>query len=126
MTIKYKIMLFMLPLSVALTQCHTTKKAADTAKVEDGPQLPKPSPLYIPTSANVSSNATLEELVEGRRLVEVKCSNCHKARSASRVSVERWPSVVANMQRRAESSDEKISDADKALIIKYLTSEVRQ
>ncbi len=128
MTIKCKSLLFLLPLSMVFSQCHTTKNTADTTAppAAQGPQLPpppKPSVLYVPTEANVSGTNTLAELTEGRRLVEVKCTNCHKLYPASRYPADRWASIVRNMQRRAETTDEKISDADSELILKYLSAE---
>jgi hypothetical protein len=128
MTIKCKSLLFLLPLSMVLAQCHTAKKTAETnpTPTVQGPELPpppKPSVLYVPTEANVSGTTTLEQLTQGRKLVEIKCTNCHRLYPASRYSADRWVSIVKNMQRRAETTDEKISDADSELILKYLSAE---
>ena len=124
---KYKLLLAAFPLAALLTQCHSTKSTTNTAAstatptVDAGPAA-KPSVLYVPTAANASGTVTVEELAEGRRLVEIKCTNCHKLYPATRYEADRWVSVVKNMQRRAETTDEKISDSDVAFIVKYYSA----
>ena len=80
-----------------------SKNAADT------------SSLYTPTNANVTANATLQELQQGRALYISNCNSCHALVSPDNYTPAHWKSVVSSMAPRTGMSTSEI-----LLVIKYL------
>lgn len=74
------------------------------------------SGLYVPTVADTTANATLEELQQGRALYIDHCAACHSLYSPDDFSVSQWPQVLSSMSPRAG-----LSSANTLLVKKYLT-----
>lgn len=72
--------------------------------------------LYQPTSADVTANATLEQLQQGRALYTSNCNACHYLYSPDDFSASTWPSIVAQMAPNTKMSSSQVS-----LVLKYLT-----
>ncbi len=73
------------------------------------------SALYKPTPENVTSDASLQELQEGRKLYLNKCGGCHTLILPEKHNAKQWKYWVDTMQVKA-----KINPAEKELILKYL------
>ena len=74
------------------------------------------SGLYVPTSADTTANATLQELQQGRVIYIDHCAACHNLYSPDDYSASQWPQVLSNMAPRAG-----LSSANTILVKKYLT-----
>ncbi|MBP6516219.1 MAG: hypothetical protein KA242_04150 [Chitinophagales bacterium] len=96
----FNISIALVALVLFLAQCSTTSK------------------FYTPSDVNVSSTATLDELNQGRALLMEKCGQCHGIPAPRKHDAEGWKPTMASMQVKAQ-----ISDAQRELIYKYLTSE---
>ena len=73
------------------------------------------SSFYVPTSANVTVNATLAELQEGRILYLNNCNRCHGLYSPDSYTPTQWKSVLSTMGPRTT-----MSSSDIVLVTKYL------
>jgi mono/diheme cytochrome c family protein len=71
---------------------------------------------YTPTAANVTSNASLAELQQGRDLYLGKCGACHQIYSPDNFTASDWQNILAAMAPRAG-----LSSANKNLVYKYVT-----
>jgi hypothetical protein len=74
------------------------------------------SGLYVPTQADVTSSATLQELQQGRVLYIDNCAACHNLYSPDDYSASQWSQVLSTMAPRAG-----LSNANTLLVKKYLT-----
>jgi mono/diheme cytochrome c family protein len=74
------------------------------------------SSLYTPTSADVTANATLEQLQQGRALYIENCNNCHGLYNPDSNSPSRWRSILSNMAPKSG-----MSSSETQLVTKYLT-----
>ena len=74
------------------------------------------SSIYIPTADNVSKNANLTQLEQGRQLYINKCSSCHMLVEPEKFNKAEWTGWVDRMAPKA-----KISAEEKALILAYVT-----
>jgi hypothetical protein len=74
------------------------------------------SGLYVPTGADTTANATLQELQQGRVLYIDHCASCHSLYSPDDYSANQWPRVLSGMASRAG-----LSAANTLLVEKYLT-----
>jgi mono/diheme cytochrome c family protein len=81
-----------------------TKKGGDT------------SSLYTPSGADVTANATLEELQQGRVLYIENCNSCHGLYNPDSNSPSQWRSILSNMAPKAG-----LSSSETQLVTKYLT-----
>lgn len=72
--------------------------------------------IYKPTLQNVTPKATLEELAKGRKLYINNCASCHTLYPPERFDTIHWQKAIEKMAPKA-----KISNEDKALILKYVT-----
>jgi len=72
--------------------------------------------LYVPTAADVTTNATLAELQSGHTLYLNKCGSCHGLYSPDSYSVSNWTNILSSMAPKAG-----LSSTDKALVYKYVT-----
>lgn len=72
--------------------------------------------LYIPTSADATSGATLDELSQGRTLYIANCNSCHNLYSPDSYSPTDWESIIANMGPRTGMTPPEI-----VLVSKYVT-----
>jgi hypothetical protein len=74
------------------------------------------SSLYLPTSADVTGNATLPELQEGRILYIDNCARCHSLYSPDNYTPTQWKGILNNMAPRTA-----MSASDILLVTKYLS-----
>ena len=72
--------------------------------------------LYVPTTADVTTTATLAELQSGHTLYLNRCGACHSLYSPDSYSASNWTSILSSMAPKAG-----LSSADKALVYKYVT-----
>jgi PBP1b-binding outer membrane lipoprotein LpoB len=71
---------------------------------------------YTPTAANVTPNATLAELQQGRDLYLGKCGACHQIYSPDSFNASNWQNILSMMAPRAG-----LSSANSTLVYKYVT-----
>ena len=74
------------------------------------------SSLYVPTSSDVTSTATLEELQQGRALYIDNCNACHGYYNPDNYSPSQWRNILGNMAPRTSMSSPEVN-----LVTKYLT-----
>jgi mono/diheme cytochrome c family protein len=74
------------------------------------------SGLYVPTKADTTANATLQELQQGRVIYVDHCAACHNLYSPDDYSASQWPQILSGMAPRAG-----LSGANTSLVEKYLT-----
>lgn len=72
--------------------------------------------LYVPTASDVTANATLEELQQGRTLYINNCGACHNLYSPDSYTPSRWQSILSSMVPRTN-----LSTADASLVSKYVS-----
>lgn len=71
--------------------------------------------LYVPSSADVTANATLLELQQGRTLYINNCNSCHGLYSPDDYSPSQWQSIINQMGPRTG-----LSASDIKLVTKYV------
>ena len=74
------------------------------------------SNLYLPTSSDVTANATLDQLTQGRQLYIDNCSRCHQLYSPDSFSANQWKTIIAAMAPRTP-----MSSAEVQMVTKYVT-----
>jgi len=74
------------------------------------------SSLYVPTNADVTSTATLQDLQQGRDLFIGHCCACHQLYTPETYNTAQWQSIVAIMAPRTN-----LTSAQTELVLKYLT-----
>jgi mono/diheme cytochrome c family protein len=74
------------------------------------------SGLYVPTQADTTATATLQELQQGRVLYIDNCAACHSLYSPDDYSASQWPQILSGMASRAG-----LSGSNTVLVKKYLT-----
>jgi hypothetical protein len=72
--------------------------------------------LYIPTTADATSKATLTELQQGRVLYVNHCGECHNLYSPDNFSSSQWPSILNSMAPRTSLTASQLD-----LVKKYVT-----
>ena len=72
--------------------------------------------LYTPTSADVTTSATLADLQAGRELFINNCGRCHNLYNPDSYSASNWKTIVPGMASRAG-----LSTAEASQVTKYLT-----
>lgn len=72
--------------------------------------------LYTPTTADVTSTATLTELLQGRTLYINNCNSCHGLYSPDNYTSTEWKSLINNMGPRTGMSSSEI-----LLVTKYVS-----
>ena len=95
-------MILSLSLFIIIAGC--TKKNTDTAS------------LYVPTSADITVNATLSDLQQGRDLFINNCGQCHGLYSPDNYSPAQWKVVLGSMAPRTSLSSSQI-----LLVTKYVS-----
>jgi mono/diheme cytochrome c family protein len=73
------------------------------------------SSLYVPTSADVTANATLLELQQGRSLFIANCNSCHGLYSPDNYTPTQWKSILGSMAPRTSMTTSQVD-----LVSKYL------
>ncbi len=76
---------------------------------------PDTSGLYTPTSADVTSSASLSDLQQGRALYVNNCGVCHGLYSPDSHNPSQWKSTLARM-----APNTNMSGAQVQLVSKYL------
>ena len=74
------------------------------------------SNLYVPSEADVTSNATLEELQQGYDLYVANCNSCHVLYSPDSYSPKEWSNILTSMAPRTRMNSNEVD-----LVKKYLT-----
>ncbi len=74
------------------------------------------SSLYTPTSADITANATLQELQQGRTLYINNCGACHGLYSPDNFTPTQWVSYINIMAPNTSMSASEI-----LLVTKYVT-----
>jgi mono/diheme cytochrome c family protein len=72
--------------------------------------------LYTPTSADVTANATLAELQQGRTLYLNNCGVCHGLYMPENYTPAQWKSILGNMAPRTSMSASQVQ-----LVTKYVS-----
>lgn len=73
------------------------------------------SACYTPTTADVTANATLAELQQGRSLYIANCGRCHGLYSPDGYSVNQWKNVLSIMTPKTSLSSTQV-----LLVTKYV------
>jgi hypothetical protein len=92
-------------LALALQASSCKKESSTTSEV-----------LYVPTSSDVTENATLTELQNGRDLYINNCGGCHELYLPESFTPSRWRSILPNMTPRTSLSSTQVQ-----LVTKYVT-----
>jgi mono/diheme cytochrome c family protein len=102
-SVKYRYLLvFSVTLSLVFYSCK--KSSADT------------SSLYTPTSADVTSKASLVDLQQGRTLYINNCGKCHGLYSPDNYTSTQWTGIINNM-----AGNTSLSASEILLVTKYVT-----
>jgi len=73
--------------------------------------------LFIPTAENaVTSDISLDTLLDGRNLYINKCSSCHNLFLPEKYSIANWDTILPLMQKKAKINDNEINKIKKYLI----------
>jgi mono/diheme cytochrome c family protein len=72
--------------------------------------------LYTPTSADVTANATLDELQQGRSLYINNCGRCHALVSPDNYNPTQWKTILSSMAPRTNMSTSQVQ-----LVTKYVS-----
>lgn len=73
------------------------------------------SNLYIPNAGDVTANATLSELQQGRELYINSCGRCHVLYSPDDFTPNYWKSIIPNMYPRTG-----MNSSQALLVTKYV------
>jgi hypothetical protein len=71
--------------------------------------------LYIPKTSDITANATLQELQQGRELYISYCNSCHGLYLPEKYTPTKWKSTMTSMGPKTG-----LSSSDLLLITKYL------
>jgi mono/diheme cytochrome c family protein len=74
------------------------------------------SMLYVPSYSEVTANATLQELEQGRELYINNCSVCHGLYSPDNYAPAQWETVLNNMAPRTS-----LTSSEVLLVTKYVS-----
>ena len=72
--------------------------------------------LYVPTTADVTSSASLADLQAGRSIFINNCGRCHNLYSPDSYSASDWKAIIPNMAGRAG-----LSATQATQVTKYVT-----
>ena len=98
----YFVMILSLVLFIIIAGC--TKKNTDTGS------------LYVPASTDVTINATLSELQQGRDLYINNCARCHSLYTPDNYSPAQWKVILSSMAPKTNLSSSQI-----LLVTKYVS-----
>jgi hypothetical protein len=73
------------------------------------------SSLYQPSNSDVTANATLTELQQGRTLYTQYCGSCHGLYSPDQFSTNQWKNVMSDMARKTGMNSNEV-----LLVTKYV------
>jgi hypothetical protein len=74
------------------------------------------SSLYVPSNSDVTANATLAELEQGRTLYINNCGSCHGLYSPDNYSPSQWNGILSSMTPKTS-----LTSAQVTLVKKYVT-----
>ena len=89
---------------VMMVAAGCSKKGGDTSK------------LYVPTSADVTATATLEELQQGRALYIDHCGSCHGYYIPESFNSTQWRNIMSSMAPKTS-----MTSGEAGLVTKYVT-----
>jgi hypothetical protein len=92
-----------LVMAFAATSCQKDNTATSSA-------------LYVPSTSDVTSSATLTDLQQGRTLYINHCADCHELYLPESFTPARWRSILPGMTPRTSLTSAEIS-----LVTKYVT-----
>jgi mono/diheme cytochrome c family protein len=72
--------------------------------------------LYVPTSADATTSATLTDLQQGRELYISNCGGCHSLYSPDNYTASQWRNIMPNM-----APNTNLTSAQVQLVTKYVT-----
>lgn len=72
--------------------------------------------LYVPSASDVTANATLEELQQGRVLYINNCGVCHSLYSPDSYSATKWKIIMTGMSPKTDMNSLQVS-----LVTKYVS-----
>jgi hypothetical protein len=72
--------------------------------------------LYVPTSADVTSTATLDELTQGRALYINNCASCHDLYSPDDFTATQWKNIMGSMSMKTG-----MMSSQNTLVSKYVS-----
>jgi hypothetical protein len=67
-----------------------------------------PGALYVPTEADVTANATLQELKDGRDLYIANCGDCHSFYLPENFNASQWSGIIASMAPRTSLNSTQV------------------
>lgn len=69
------------------------------------------------------SGLTLDDLSQGKKLFEEKCTQCHGLKRPSKFSEDQWKKIIPGMAKRAEKNHKaEIDSKSQDLILKFLVT----
>ena len=71
---------------------------------------------YVPSTTDVTANATLAELQQGRTLYSNNCGSCHGLYMPESYSPSQWRTIMGSMAPRTGMSASQVQ-----LVTKYVT-----
>jgi len=74
------------------------------------------SGAYVPTATDVTANATLAQLQQGRSLFVANCQSCHNLPNPDDYTASGWTSILSVMSPRTSLSSSQVT-----LVYKYVT-----
>lgn len=72
--------------------------------------------LYVPTTSDVTSSASLQDLQTGKALYINNCASCHQLYLPDNYPSAQWNSIMMSMAPRTSLTSSQV-----ALVTKYLT-----
>ena len=72
--------------------------------------------LYTPTSSDVTSTATLDELLQGRTLYINNCNSCHDLYSPDDYTATQWKNIMGSMGMKTG-----MMSSENLLVTKYVS-----
>ena len=84
-----------------------------------GGVVPQPTSLDVERVQTIEPGLTLQELQAGRAAYLSRCSSCHPVHGPGEFPAEKWPGLIARMQREKKL---KLPEADRILIERYLVA----
>jgi cytochrome c5 len=102
-TKQHLLLAFSLALAIAATSC--SKESAST-----------PDSMYVPSSSDATSTATLADLQQGRSLYISNCADCHSLYLPESFTASQWRNIMPSMSPRTS-----LTSAQVQMVLKYVT-----
>ncbi|MDP2387106.1 MAG: hypothetical protein Q8M29_12090 [Bacteroidota bacterium] len=102
--------------AVLLAACTSTKKSADTAKVNEAPAaVAALSPALAKAAGTRYPGVAHTDIMEGEKLYTGKCGKCHGLPAVTDRTEEKWPGTISWMAPKAH-----LDDVQKDKVLKYV------